>query len=99
MTAPGYITNPIRVTQLGTQSLRARLSLHETQAEFANRFLVNRFTIGRWETGGTARCAKIHQAILDKLIRRLADEGHLIPEEQVLVLFREAIERRGNLDA
>ena len=89
------IPHPVRVTPLAVGALRARMSLHETQTEFAKRFRVSRETICNWETGKTGRAQVIHQEILDAIMRNLQSEGKLISKDQVMHLFREVIDKRG----
>jgi transcriptional regulator with XRE-family HTH domain len=99
VTSPTYMTHPYRVTPYGMLVLRVRLSLHETQDEFAQRFRVSKNTVSNWERGFTRYPQKIHKEILDMLFHNLGRENKLIPQEQVLVLLREALEARGSLDA
>lgn len=75
--------------------LRARLSLRETQKEFADRFRVTIVTVHNWESGKTQRIQAIHQEILNKLYLRLKDEGRLMDENAFQSLYRTEIERRG----
>lgn len=67
----------------GLAILRTRLSLRETQAEFAKRFHVTMKTIGNWETGRVVAMLPIYQALLDRLVEQLAKQGHLIPLELI----------------
>lgn len=94
------LKHPIRLTDFGFDCLRARLSLMETQAEFARRFLTSRRSIINWESGATLEPqAKLHRHILNRLIHNLDAEGKLMPREAVLIMFRESQERRGNAEA
>lgn len=73
------------ITALSLAMLRARLSLRESQAQFAKHFLVTIKTINNWERGRTARAMPIHLAILEKIIGQLKDQGQLVPDD---ILYR-----------
>lgn len=93
------LKTPVRVTDFAVQCLRARLSLGETQTEFAKRFLTSRQTIVNWERGKVIRPqAPIHAHILDRITHNLDAERRLVPREQVETMFREALLRSGNAE-
>lgn len=95
MTVP-YVRHPIKPTKLGVMCLRARLSLKETQPQFAQRFMVTPVTIHNWESGKSERINAIHQKILDTLIETLRREGRYLPEPEMTVIFKEKLEKKGN---
>jgi transcriptional regulator with XRE-family HTH domain len=91
-----YLKHPITPTKLGIQCLRARLSLRETQKEFAKRFQVQTCTVNNWETGKTQNINKVHQTMLDDLTEKLKREGTYIPADILTTIYREKLERKGN---
>ena len=74
---------PIYRTELGLRVRQARLSLHETQPEFAKRFMVNVMTIHNWESGRSEFIRPINRHLLTSLLTRLQTEGRLINDDYV----------------
>lgn len=72
------------------------MSLRETQVEFSDRFRVTPVTIHNWESGKTRFIQKIHREILDKMVKRLKQDGMYLPEEVMTTIYRENVERKGN---
>lgn len=91
-----YIKRPIVPTEIGAKVLRARLSLRETQSEFAQRFHVTKMTIQHWESGKTLHVQKVHKIILEALVRNLQRDGHYLPQEIMTTVYREVVEKKGN---
>jgi transcriptional regulator with XRE-family HTH domain len=91
-----YRRNPYRVTEGGVKVLQCRLSLRETQSEFAKRFKVSRMTLHRWENGQTITFHPIYRDILDLLWNRLKRDNMLLPEPVVTTVVRETKERLTN---
>ncbi len=91
-----YLIKPIKLTEAGFKVVRARLSLQETQQVFANRFMVAKETVHRWEVGRIERFGKMNGLILDTLMDKLDREGRLLPPEVVRMMFREQIEDKGD---
>src|SRR6266699_3444912 len=81
-------------TQHGKETLWARLSLRETQTEFAKRFMVGWLTIHRWETGKSKTSGRIHRQILKTILKKLHDEGRLMPHEAFETFYREEINQK-----
>ena len=96
MTIRKYLKHPIVPTELGRRVLRARLSLRETQKEFAERMRVSNITIYNWENGRTERINKIHREMLDTLIKQLKAGGIYMPDEAFQTVYRTQMESRGN---
>lgn len=90
------IRRPLVPTSTGARTLRARLSLRETQEEFSKRFRVTRMTIQHWESGKSLHIQKVHKEMLDKLILNLQKDGMWMPEDVFIVVFRTEIEKKGN---
>lgn len=90
-----YIRHPIIPTKWGINCLRARLSLGETQTEFAKRFMVQLCTVNNWETGKTKDVNAIHARILSTLIERLKKDGMYMPEPEITTVVRQRLERKG----
>lgn len=84
-------------TELSKLALRVRLSLKETQVEFAQRFMVSWLTVHNWETGKSRSCNRLHHQILKSLRARLDGEGRLIPEAAFIAVYRNEIERKDEL--
>ena len=91
-----YIKRPLIPTELGAKCLRARLSLRETQTEFAKRFHVTKMTVQHWESGKTIRIQQVHKLILEAIVFNLKRDGHYLPEEVMTTVFREEVEKKGN---
>lgn len=89
-----YRKHQIRRTVNGERALRARLSLRETQEEFAKRFLVSPITIHNWETGKTTHMQGMHKRILEVLVERLKAEGRYMPQEAYETILRTSQEQR-----
>lgn len=83
-------------TETAASVLRARLSLRETQVEFAKRFLVTPVTIHNWETGKVSRMQNIHKKVLEELIKNLKKEGYYLPDEVFTTVFRSELAKHGN---
>lgn len=95
MTKSRYIKyKPPKLTELAKKVLRARLSEHETQMEFASRFLVSNITVHNWETGRTNKLQPVHQRILDGMMERLRTEGRLLSEDILKTIVHEEEERK-----
>ena len=92
-----YIKHPIKITEAGRKVLRARLSLRETQKEFAERMRVHSMTISNWELGRVTRLSRIYREILDAIIERLRAEGKLLPDEAITVTLKGEVEKRGRV--
>lgn len=75
------------ITPMGLTVLRARLSLRESQAQFAIRLHVTTRTLTNWETG-RFEPQPIYRAILERIIAQLRMQGQLLPEETVRQLLR-----------
>ena|ERR1051326_1205406 len=84
-------------TELGRLALQVRMSLRETQAVFAERFMVNWITVSRWETGKTRGCSRVNHRILLNLRERLKAEGRLLPESVFDTFYNEELERKNEL--
>lgn len=98
MTKASFLKNPIRFTELGVKVVQTRLSLKETQKEFANRFMVSPVTIWHWERGKVDAMRRIYKKILDRLHADLAAQDRLLHRDVVLVLFKEDVERSGDAE-
>ena len=83
-------------TELGKKVLRLRMSVRETQEEFAERFRVTTLTIHNWECGKTEKIQKIHKEMLDTLVKQLKHEGRYMPDDLFSIIYRTQIESRGN---
>lgn len=83
------MTKTPKTTRLAFDTLQARLSLKETQLEFATRFRVSRGTVNKWENGVVEHTQRIYREILLSLLARLKAEGRLVPDELVYTLFKE----------
>jgi transcriptional regulator with XRE-family HTH domain len=95
MSTKSQIKHPLIATELSRKTLRARLSLRETQEEFAARFMVSRVTVHNWETGKSFRMQNIHRRILDVLLKNLAAEGRLIDDSIFDTIYRENVASKG----
>ena len=89
MTKARLIKNPIKPTDIGLMVMRTRLSLRETQAEYAKRFHVSVKTVGNWETGRVRDILPIYKAILFRLQEQLQRQGQLMPEDMLLAIVRQ----------
>lgn len=85
------------MTPVGVDALQTRLSLKETQSEFASRFRVTPLTVHKWETGKVERMQRIYREILADLKLSLEAKGQLIPKDVIIVFFREDAELRNAL--
>lgn len=91
-------SKPAVLTELGVAMLRARLSLRETQAEFAKHFRVTVKTVNNWERGRSTRTPAIYTEILAKIIAQLQANGQLLLEEQLQAILRKALLRHNSAD-
>jgi DNA-binding XRE family transcriptional regulator len=96
MTKRSYLRHPVKMTDVAYKTLRCRLSLKETQTQFAKRFRVSVTTIVNWETGSVENMSRIYEEIMDSLTARLAEQGRLMPDASIRVLFKEEMERVGD---
>lgn len=94
MTKSRYIKHPIKPTELSRKVLKARLSLRETQPEFAKRFMVSHITVHNWETGKTRHIQRIHKEILANLLKKLQNEGRLIDDSVLTSIYRTEMENK-----
>ena len=92
-----YIKHPLKQTEIGMATLRCRLSLRETQNEFAKRFMVTPVTVHNWETGKSQFIQKIHRQILVTLLEKLKKEGLYLPEPVFTAIYRAEFEKRGSV--
>ena len=76
------------MTPLAVDVLQARLSLKETQMEFANRFRVSAVTVHKWEVGKVDRMHNIYKEILKGLIKGLEANGQLVPRDLLQGFFK-----------
>lgn len=88
MLTSSYLRYAAIKTALGVQVLRVRLSVRETQTQFAERFRVSKTTVHKWERGQTVKMHRLYKEILDNMTAKLMKEGRLVPEEMVDILFR-----------
>lgn len=91
-----YMKHPIIPTELSFTCLRARLSVKETQRQFAKRFMVQTCTINNWETGKSKFINKVHREILIALCNKLFKEGTYVDAAVVDKVMQERIAKRGN---
>lgn len=92
------IMRPVRATDIGMRVLRCRLSLKETQDEFAARFRAAGVTISRWERGDVETIHAIYREILDGLESKLKDEKLLVPMELVEIVYKTVLKKRGDAE-
>lgn len=95
MSTRSQLKHPLIATETSRRVLRARLSLRETQTEFAARFLVTRLTVHNWETGKSVRMQPIHNRVLDSMLQNLKEQGRLIEDALFETMYRETAESRG----
>ncbi len=95
MSKISYLKTPFKPTTLSKRVLRARLSLRETQKEFAARFMVSHITVYSWEHGRTSKIQPIHERILANTLSNLAANGLLMASELFDTIYRTEIERKG----
>lgn len=76
--------------------MRARLSLRETQSEFAIRFQVIPRTIQNWEVGASEHVPHIYRFILEDLTKNLKANGIYMHIDVFDPIYRDRLERRGN---
>lgn len=93
MTKGSFLRYPATPTKLGFAVLRVRLSLRETQAQFANRFRVSSTTVWKWEKGKVKHMQRIYRELLAQTEGQLKASGRLLPEQLVEILFKEELER------
>src|SRR3990167_445625 len=91
-----YLRHPIKPTQWSKDVMRARLSLSETQAEFAVRFQVIPYTVHNWEIGRSEHVPHIYRFILEDLIKNLKDNGIWLNTDVFDTIYRDRLERKGN---
>lgn len=91
-----YLKHPIVPTELGRRVLRARLSLRETQTQFAKRLRVTPVTVHNWESGKTENIQPVHQEMLDGLTAQLKKMGLYMSDEVFISHYQTKIEKRGN---
>lgn len=84
------------MTPLGFKVVQCRLSLKETQEQFAERFRVTTATVCKWERGGVEVTHKIYTEILDLLHKRLKQEGRLISEYLIKQIFSDTMSTDGD---
>lgn len=89
---------PIKVTELSVLCLRVRLSLQETQVQFAKRLHVTRKTISYWEHGHTPRSLPIYMNLLESLQQNLRTRKLLVSREAVNIKLRHMLEEHGCAD-
>jgi len=92
MTKGTFLRYPPTATRLGLTVLRVRLSLRETQVQFARRFRVSPTTVWKWETGRVEHMQKIYKELLTGFEKELVASGRLLPEQFVEVLFKRDVE-------
>jgi len=78
-----------RITPLSIKCLQCRLSLRETQAEFAKRFKTHRVTIVKWENGAIETQHPLAADLLDRLWHKLHQEHKLLPEAAMVTILRQ----------
>lgn len=93
MTKNSILRSNPRPSRLAFDVLQVRLSLRETQSEFARHFQVSKTTVYMWEKGRSKRMQRIYRHILDTLKERLQAEGRLLPDAAITVMFKEEVER------
>lgn len=84
-------------TAWARQVLWTRMSLRETQTEFARRFGISWITIHRWESGKVKKAYHVHERVLGAIMNNLKTEGRLMPQEVFETYYREEIERKDEL--
>lgn len=96
MTKSSYIKHPLKPTAVGRAVLQARLSLRETQPEFAKRFKVSHMTIHKWETGKVEHLHRIYRHLLDALVAHLKANGQWMADDILTTVYRTELENKGN---
>lgn len=91
------LKHPIRRTELSEKVLRARLSLRESQTQFAQRFRVTKLTVHNWESGKVLYMQQIYKEILAALIGRLQNEGRYVPVEMYEMFLADKSEWQNEL--
>ena len=90
------VHHPLRPTQVSIKTIRARLSLRETQVQFAQRFHVAPITVHKWESGKVLSLRPIYQVLMNALEARLRAEGRWLSDDIFAAIYHKELEIKGN---